>query len=307
MKPESVITLLVGLVVTVAGWLVFFPRHQGAQPAPGPAPAPIIIQPDGRPAPQPVIVPAPPWYAPFWPWYRPAPIIPVPTPVPVPRPVPVPTPVPVPRPVPVPTPYPAPHPRPRIEAEPGRPVEGGKVSPDGTEEIQCDLPDSETFHNKGGRDGSGLCVFASITWAAKYQNERGAMQLFDKMRQEPGGGYPEKVDRMMGKYCQGVPYIQYEGNDLAVPRAALATGRMIGTTYNGHDCHYSGSVSHMVDLVHLTDRWAAIWDNNFPKENQIVWMSPQEYKQRWTGGSRSGWLVILLKPPPPPVPHSLTP
>ena len=232
-----------------------------------------------------------------WLMFRPAPATPAlqPAPLIVPQPYPVRPIVPVPVPV-----RPYPHPR---GAEPGRPVEGGKTSPDGAEEITADLPADQKFHNKGGRDGAGLCVFASITWAAKWQNERGATGLFEAMRKEPGGGYPEKVDHMMAKYCPGVPYVQYEGSDLGVLQAAVKTGRMLGVTYNGHDVHYSGSISHMVDLVHLSNRWAVISDNNFPSDTQFVWMSPAEFKRRWTGG-RSGWAVILLKGPPPPVPHN---
>jgi hypothetical protein len=185
----------------------------------------------------------------------------------------------------------------------GRPVEGGKVSPDGTEEIITDLPETEKKHNVGGRDGGGLCVFTSIEWSARWQNERRLMNFQQQMRQEPGGGYPEKVDRMIAKYAASIPYLQYEGSDHSILLAALRSGRMPAVTYNGYDCHYRGGVSHMVNLVHLSDRWAAISDNNYPKDNQVVWMSPPEFLKRWRGG-RSGWTVILLKAPPPPVPHS---
>jgi hypothetical protein len=186
---------------------------------------------------------------------------------------------------------------------PSRPVENGKVSPDQSEAITCDLPEAEKFRNQGGRDGAGLCVFASITWAAKYQNERKLFQLFEQMRQEPGGGYPEKVDRMIAKYAPGAGYVQYEGNDPAILRAALAGGRMPSVTYNGHDPHYRGSIAHMVNLVHLSDRWACISDNNFPKDDQHVWLTPDAFFERWRGG-RSGWAVVLLAPPPPPPPFN---
>jgi hypothetical protein len=183
------------------------------------------------------------------------------------------------------------------------PAEGSKASPDGREEIQIDLPASEKFHNLGGRDGAGLCVFASITWSARWQNEAKLVDFFQKMRGESGGGYPQKVDRMIAKYGAGTEYLQYEGKDPSILKAALTSGRMPAVTYNGHDCHYRGFVSHMVSLVHLSDHWAAISDNNFPGDNQFVWMSPQEFQQRWTGG-RQGWTVILLAPPPPPTPHN---
>jgi hypothetical protein len=207
-----------------------------------------------------------------------------------------------------PTPGPVPIvPRPRwphtLPEANGKPQEGGKVSPDGKEEITCDLPQSEKKKNVGGRDGAGLCVFTSIEYCARYQNEKRLVNFQADMRKEPGGGYPDKVDKMIAKYGRGTPYIQYEGTDTAILKAALATGRMVGVTYNGNDCHYRGTIAHMVSLVHFSDNWAAISDNNFTGDNQIVWMSPAEFKRRWTGG-RAGWCVILLKGPPPPPPHN---
>jgi len=188
-------------------------------------------------------------------------------------------------------------------AAPGKPVEGGKVSPDGTEEITCDLPEAEKKRNVGGRDGAGLCVFTSIEYSARWQNERRLADFQKAMRQEPGGGYPEKVDRMIAKYAPGVAYLQYEGSDLAILRAAVKTGRMPAVTYNGYDPHYRGSIAHMVNLAHLSEKWAVVTDNNFPGGRQFVWMAPDEFKRRWTGG-RLGWAVLLLAPPPPAPPFN---
>ena len=104
------------------------------------------------------------------------------------------------------------------------------------------------------------------------------------MKKEPGGGYPDKVDRMIAKYGKGAAYLQYEGKDPAILRAALATGRLPCVTYNGHEPHYGGSVAHMVTLPHLSEKWACISDNNFIKDSQHVWMSPDEFLKRWRGG-----------------------
>jgi hypothetical protein len=186
--------------------------------------------------------------------------------------------------------------------DPG-PQEAGKVSPDGKEEIAVDLPESEKKRNVGGRDGAGLCVFTSIEYAARWQNERRLIDLQARMKREPGGGYPDKVAAMIKKYGAGSPYVQYEGNDASILKAALRSGRMPCVTYNGHDCHYNGTIAHMVTLVHLSDRWACIGDNNFTKDNQYVWMTPNQFLQRWRG-NQQGWCVVLLHAPPPPVPHN---
>ena len=191
------------------------------------------------------------------------------------------------------------------EATPGAPVEGGLVSPDGTEEIMCPLPASEKKKNVGGSDGSGLCVFTSIEYTARWANERALFDLQQYMHTQPGGGYPEKVDKIMATFAPSVQYIQCTKSDLSLLKEALASGRMVAVTYCGMDMHYGAHhrVPHMVALEHLSDKWAAVSDNNFPGDNQVVWMSPQEFIKRWKGMDGTGWAVILLQPGPTPIPR----
>lgn len=215
-----------------------------------------------------------------------------------------------PDPVPV-KPSPAPVPEPVKPKKPDRPlwddprIVGSLPTLGGKEyqgaQIMCDLPASEKKRNVGGRDGAGLCVFTSIEWAARWSNERRLFDFQKQMRQEPGGGYPEKVDKMIAKYGKGTQYVQHTGGDIEFLKAAIATGRMPGVTYGGYDPHYRGYVAHMVNLVYLDDKLAAISDNNFTGDNEIVWMSTDEFKKRWNMGS-AGWAVVLLAGPPSPVP-----
>lgn len=182
---------------------------------------------------------------------------------------------------------------------------GGRVSPDGSEALACDLPAFEHMKNTGGSDGAGLCVFTSVEHCARWQNE-GALRGFQqKMRKEPGGGYPEKLDRMMARHCPGATCLQYTGNDPALLKIALRTGRMPAVTY-GFSPRYGSRIAHMVNLVHFSDRWACILDNNFPGDDKYEWMKPVEFERRWTMGG-GGWAVFLLNPPPPPIPISLQP
>jgi hypothetical protein len=169
-------------------------------------------------------------------------------------------------------------------------------------EVTCDLPVTQRTKNVGGRDGAGLCVFSSIGHAARWQNENRLKDFQTRMRQEPGGGYPQKVDKMIGKYGPGTQYVQYEGSDPAIIELALKTGRMPGITYNGHDPHYSGTIAHMVNIVYLDDQYACILDNNFIGANDLVWMSRADFLKRWRGDG--GWAVVLLAPPPPPAPRN---
>lgn len=186
----------------------------------------------------------------------------------------------------------------------GRIVLGGPVGPDGKTEVTCDLPAAQRTRNVGGRDGAGLCVFTSIGHAARWQNEARLVDFQSAMRREPGGGYPAKVDQMIARYGTGAAYLQYEGKDATILRESLRSGRMPCVTYNGHDPHYAGAIAHMVNLVHLDERWAVILDNNFIGDNELVWLSPEDFQRRWLGGGGGGWAVILLAPPPPPVPHN---
>jgi hypothetical protein len=55
---------------------------------------------------------------------------------------------------------------------------------------------------------------------------------------------------------------------------------MVGVTY-GYSPRYKSKISHMVDCVHFTDKWAAVLDNNFPGEDQYEWMAPDEFLSRW--------------------------
>jgi hypothetical protein len=186
------------------------------------------------------------------------------------------------------------------------PVLGGNVSPDGKTTVQIDVPAAMRNKNLPGTDGGGLCVWASITHAAKYQSIAPLTDLLQQMTRKPGGGWPQRVDQELS--ARPVDYGQYEGQDLTVISAALLAGKLPSVTYNGHDPHYPNrSISHMVNCVCLTPQWAAVLDNNFIGANDIVWMTPQEFAQRWTGKG-GGWAVVLFGPkanlPMPVVPQT---
>jgi hypothetical protein len=137
------------------------------------------------------------------------------------------------------------------------------------------------------------------------------------MTTRPGGGWPEKVDRVIDDLCRArktprPAYLQIEGRDVELLRRACRGGRMPSVTYAFSPAgRYGGArIAHMVNLVHADDRWFAVLDNNFP--GTIEWMSPAEFQRVWTGGGANsggangggqGWAVILLAdgPPPPPV------
>jgi hypothetical protein len=182
---------------------------------------------------------------------------------------------------------------------------GGALGPGGVE-VQNDLPRELHLRNRGGSDGAGLCVFASIQHSAHWQDVPQLQRLFEWMQKRPGGGWPKKVDRMIAELCkeqcQPRPdYIQIQGRDLEALKLACRTGRIPAVTYNFSPTgRYGGArIAHMVTLLHADDRHFAILDNNFP--GTIEWMTPAEFARVYAGRGQ-GWSVILLGEGPPPVP-----
>jgi hypothetical protein len=216
------------------------------------------------------------------------------------------TPQPQPKPAPCPPDKPCPRPRHWTPLAPLQASVGGPVAPDGTE-AQCDLPPELHLKNRGGSDGSGLCVFASMTHSGRWQNDPAFSAVFEWMWSHPGGGYPEKVDRVVEQMCRekSLPkpsYLQVEGGDVEILRTACRNGLMPGVTYSfSPSGRYGGQrIAHMVSLVHADERWFGILDNNYP--GTVEWLTPDEFRRSYTGGG-GGWAVILMKEGPPPVPH----
>lgn len=157
------------------------------------------------------------------------------------------------------------------------------------------------MRNVGSKvDGAGLCVFTSMQHTFRYQGYD--YEDFRKwMESKPGGGYPEKVDRMIRQYCgeKGVPeprYVHIVGVSdwdeiVEVLKAALQNGYLPCITW-GSDCTVYGNrpIAHMVNLIYLDDEWGAIIDNNRP--DKILWVKRPD----WDKFTRRGgfWAMIYL-------------
>lgn len=193
---------------------------------------------------------------------------------------------------------------------PAMAAKGGLTSPDGSEEILCDLPQKFHLRNRGGSDGAGLCVFCSLQHSSIWQHQWVTQDIFKWMWKRPGGGWPEKVDKVIAQMAkeQGKPvpaYVQFQDKDIEILKLACKTGRLPAITYNYSPTgNYRGQmIDHMVSLVHATDKWFAVLDNNFPED--IEWMDPGTFKNVYTRmGRRNGWSVVFLDPGPPPPPKN---
>ena len=174
-------------------------------------------------------------------------------------------------------------------------------------ELQIDLPISEHVRNiEAPLDKKGCCVFASMDMGARWHNVRELIGIINKIRE--GGGWREKVDDIFKQYAPNLKYVQYEGTNPAILDKALSEGRAACVTY-GYGERYEDeqgkplkTIYHMVLLVQLDSKLAAILDNNFP--GTYEWMSREEFLRRWVHPSGKGWAFVMLVPPPPPVPHN---
>lgn len=168
-------------------------------------------------------------------------------------------------------------------------------------EIQVDLPSGQHIRNFGApADGKGLCVFASMTMAARWHNVRPLFDVIHKINE--GGGWPEKVDKVFKEHAPKLEYTQYEGTDPAMLDKALSEGRMACVTYGYGERYQMQTIYHMTCLVHLDSKWAVILDNNFP--GTYEWMPRAEFLKRWLHPGKQGWAYVMLTPGPPPIPHN---
>lgn len=171
--------------------------------------------------------------------------------------------------------------------------------------VATDYPSARHQRNTVGTDGAGLCVFHSIEHAADWANVRQLDDLCEYMeRHERGGGWPEKVDRILEARAPGLEYAHYLGSDPGpFLEAALRSGRMPCVTYGTGERYNGRTIAHMVNCVAFDTAAgkAAILDNNFPGE--IAWMSTREFLRRFNHPGGQGWALVLFAPPPPPPPR----
>jgi len=169
-------------------------------------------------------------------------------------------------------------------------------------EVMVDLPPDQHVKNFGApNDGLGLCVFASMDMAARWHHMTELIDVIHKVRE--GGGWPEKVSKVLRAYAPQRKFLQYEGVNPEMLDSSIKQRIPVCVTY-GYSPRYRGlkTIYHMVILVHIDAKWACIVDNNFP--GTFEWMSRAEFLRRWVHPSGKGWAYTFLEAPPPPIPRS---
>src|SRR5258706_5337603 len=153
---------------------------------------------------------------------------------------------------------------------------GGFKSPDSKENMMCPLPGYLHQRNSVGTDRAGLCVYASAKHTGQWQYEQLFIAIFDYMKNHPGGSYPDKFKKTLAACAKekGLPmpeYLQIQDDDIEILKMACKNGFMPGVTYGYSPTgRYNGKrIAHMVSLVHASDTWFAVLDNNYPGEQNF--------------------------------------
>lgn len=200
-----------------------------------------------------------------------------------------------------------PSPRPWEEASPV-PV-GAYVTPEPAlksgEALHVLVPREWHVKNRGGSDGSGLCVYASCRHTGLVQSDPVFTGMFEWMFKRPGGSYPAKLAKSIADYAKekglvAPKVLQVERmSDFSILQKACASGRLPGVTYSRSPTgRYGGArISHMVSLPHCDSATVAVLDNNYPGSYEV--MSLDEARKVGV----LDWAVFLLSPgaPPPPI------
>lgn len=150
------------------------------------------------------------------------------------------------------------------------------------------VPPEYRQENWPGSEGMGSCVHASIITLFNWQ---GKFEIADRWKRNyENGEWPEDMAEKLDR--EGVRWAATTDGDVSFLEWACRTRRGCGVTVMGG--------AHMVTLVHLDSKWAAILDNNSISE--FVWYSREEFISEWK--SSRGWALTPVYSPPAPLPKS---
>jgi hypothetical protein len=141
--------------------------------------------------------------------------------------------------------------------------------------------------NWRGPQGQGSCVHASMISLLRWQYR---LNTADHWRQTYGDGeWPEDLAEKFNN--EGIRYAYVTNGDVRFLEWACRTRRGCGITVMGG--------AHMVALVHLDDKWAAILDNN--NVEKFIWVPRETLIAEWKASY--GWAVTPIYTPAAPLPQ----
>ena len=141
--------------------------------------------------------------------------------------------------------------------------------------------------NWRGPQGQGSCVHATMISLFHWQYR---LNTADHWRRAYGDGeYPEDLAAKFNQ--EGIRYAYVTNGDVRFLEWACRTRRGCGITVMGG--------AHMIALVHLDDKWAAILDNN--NVEKFIWVPRQTLIAEWKASY--GWAVTPIYTPAAPLPQ----
>jgi len=149
------------------------------------------------------------------------------------------------------------------------------------------VPLSMRQSNWIGNRREGSCVHATMISLFRWQ---GRLTTADRWRRTYGNGeWPDDLAAKFDK--EGICYAYVTNGDMKFLEWACRTRRGCGITVMGG--------AHMVALVHLDAKWAAILDNN--KVERYIWVPRETLIAEWKASY--GWAVAPIYTPAAPLPQ----
>lgn len=147
------------------------------------------------------------------------------------------------------------------------------------------VPKADRQSNWLGNQRQGSCVHASMISLFRWQ---GRPHTADYWRRTYGNG--EKPQGLAAKFDQeNIRYAYVTNGDVSFLEWACKTRRGAGITVRGG--------KHMVTLVHLDAKWAAILDNN--NIEAFIWVPRETLIAEWKASY--GWAVTPVYTPAAPL------
>lgn len=149
------------------------------------------------------------------------------------------------------------------------------------------LPRSMRQTNWRGPKGEGSCTWATMTSLLRWQ---GRYRTADWVRKNCGDGeWPEDMAKKLDR--ANIRYAHVTNGDVKFLEWACRTRRGAGITVMGG--------AHMVCLVYLDDKWAALLDNN--RIEKFIWVPRETLIVEWKASY--GWAIAPVYTPAAPLPQ----
>ncbi len=151
---------------------------------------------------------------------------------------------------------------------------------------RINVPVEMRQHNWNGNKREGSCVHAAFITLLRWQGRTGLAKSWRRLH--GNGESPPSMSRQLD--YRGVRYAYVTNGSVSFLEWAIATRRGCNITVKGG--------RHMVTLVHLDEKIAAVLDNN--RTGRFIWMPRETLISEWK--SSRGWAITPVYSPAAPLP-----